>query len=146
MYISGENIVVKPYTPVDAYAVMPMAGGIISGGTGGEATVTKGVRFLWTYNPANPAGNPSGFAGSGWFENSVGTPIWYNQYEYKPQLTLETILYEFSQGHRHNLNDVFEHWQIYVAEQAQGNVDVVKEFVMQLMAVSDDACWSFIQG
>lgn len=27
MYISGENIVVKPYTPVDAYAVMPMAGG-----------------------------------------------------------------------------------------------------------------------
>lgn len=145
MYISGENIVMKPYTPVDAYAVMPMEGGITSGGTGGDATVTQGVRFLWTYDPANPAGNPSGFTGSGWFENSVGTPIW-NLKDSGSSLTLETILYEFSQGHRHNLNDVFEHWQIYVAEQAQGNVDVVKEFVMQLMAVSGIDCWSFIQG
>lgn len=139
MYISGENIVVKPYTPVDAYAVMPMAGGIISGGTGGDATVTKGVRFLWVYDPGTPAGAPSGFTGMGWFENSMGTPIW-NLKDSGSSLTLETILYEFSKNQRHDLNDVFENWQIYVNEQAQANVDVVKDFINQL----SDECWTFI--
>lgn len=139
MYISGENIVVKPYTPVDAYAVMPTAGVVISGGTGGDATVTKGVRCLWVYDPGTPAGAPSGFTGMGWFENSMGTPIW-NLKDSGSSLTLETILYEFSENQRHDLNDVFEHWQIYVNEQAQANVDVVKNFINQLR----DECWTFI--
>lgn len=139
MYISGENIVMKPYTPVDAYAVMPSPGGIISGETGGEEIETRGVRFLWVYAPGTPAGAPSGFTGMGWFENSMGTPIW-NLKDSGSSLTLETILYEFSENQRHDLNDVFEHWQIYVNEQAQANVDVVKDFINQLR----DECWTFI--
>ena len=55
------------YTPVEAYGVSTFAAGIISGGTGGEATVTQGVRFTWVYDPDSPDASPSGFTGQGWF-------------------------------------------------------------------------------
>lgn len=133
MYISGENIVMKPYTPVDAYAVMPMAGGIISGGTGGDATLTDGVRFNWVYDPNNP--DKSGFTGQGWFAEIEGSPIYYNIQEHN--MTLEGILSEFA-GDRVDLNDVFQNWQIYVdAEKSKGR-DVVFEFQQKL----GWTCWS----
>lgn len=135
MYISGENIVMKPYTPVDAYAVMPMAGGIISGGTGGDATLTDGVRFNWVYDPNNP--DKSGFTGQGWFADAEGSPIYYNIQEH--HMTLEGILSEFA-GDRVDLNDVFQNWQIYVdAEKSKGR-DVVFEFQQKL----GWTCWSNI--
>ena len=138
MYISGENIVVKPYTPVDAYAVMPMADGITSGGTGGDATLTDGVRFLWVYNPDTPNGSPSGFTGKGWFADLPGSPIWYSIEFYS--MTLGGILGEFANGTRTNLNDVFTNWQNYVdALSSQGN-DVLQNFQRAV----DYECWSNI--
>ena len=137
MYISGENIVMKPYTPVDAYAVMPTAGVVISGGSGGESTVTKGVRFLWVYNPTKPEASPSGFIGRGWFEETEGSPIWYS---IKRGMTLEGILGEFSTGHRVNLNDVFQNWQDYVEEQGAQGKDVVQLF--QANFGFDSGCWT----
>lgn len=135
MYISGENIVVKPYAPVDAYAVMPMADGIISGGTGGDATLTQGVRFTWVYDPNTPDASPSGFTGQGWFADAEGSPIYYNIQEHG--MTLEGILSEFA-GDRVDLNDVFQNWQIYVdAEKSKGR-DVVFEFQQRL----GWKCWS----
>lgn len=132
MYISGENIVVKPYTPVDAYAVMPMEGGITSGGTGGDATVTQGVRFLWVYNPGTPDGPPSGFSGKGWFADMVGSPIEYSK------MKLSDILQEFSTGARVDLNDVFQKWQGYVDKELANENDILKTFQM---AVGYD-CWT----
>ena len=138
MYISGENIVMKPYTPVDAYAVMPMAGGIISGGTEGDATLTGSVRFSWVYDPNTPDKSPSGFTGQGWFAEIEGSPIWYSIKF--GGMTLEGILGEFSAGHRVNLNDVFQKWQNYVdAGEFQGR-DVVFEFQQRL----GWKCWSNI--
>ena len=135
MYISGENIVMKPYTPVDAYAVMPMADSIISGGTGGDATLTQGVRFTWVYDPSTPDASPSGFTGQGWFADAEGSPIYYNIQ--KHDITLEGILSEFA-GDRVDLNDVFQNWQIYVdAEKSKGR-DVVFEFQQRL----GWQCWS----
>lgn len=135
MYISGENIVMKPYTPVDAYAVMPMADSIISGGTGGDATLTQGVRFTWVYDPNTPDASPSGFTGQGWFADAEGSPIYYNIQEHR--MTLEGILSEFA-GDRVDLNDVFQNWQIYVdAEKSKGR-DVVFEFQQRL----GWKCWS----
>lgn len=136
MYISGENIVMKPYTPVDAYAVTPMGNNVISGATGGDATLTDGVRFLWAYNNATPTGSPSGFTGKGWFESVPGTPIWYSiESQF---MTLNEILDGFSSGTRTNLNDIFQHWQNYVdTQEFQGN-DVVQEFQKHV----DYDCWS----
>ena len=72
MYLEGSNTV--EYTPVDAYAVMPMADGIISGGGGDEATVVQSTRFYWVYNPESP--ETSGFTGSGkWFCGVANTPL-----------------------------------------------------------------------
>lgn len=136
MYISGENIVMKPYTPVDAYAVMPMAGGIISGGTGGDATLTDGVRFNWVYDPNNP--DKSGFTGQGWFAEIEGSPIWYSIKF--GGMTLDGILGEFGTGKRVDLNDVFQKWQNYVdAGESQGK-DIVQEFQQKL----GWTCWSNI--
>lgn len=137
MYINGENIVVKPYTPVDAYAVMPMAGGIISGGTGGDATLTQGVRFTWVYDPDTPDASPSGFTGQGWFADAEGSPIYYNIQEHG--MTLEGILSEFA-GDRVDLNDVFQNWQIYVDAEKSQERDVVFEFQQKL----GWTCWSNI--
>lgn len=136
MYISGENIVVKPYTPVDAYAVMPMAGGITSGGTGGDATVTQGVRFTWVYDPDTPDASPSGFTGQGWFADKVGSPIWYCITFCS--MTLEGILAGFGSGDRVSLNDVFQNWQNYVDAQGFQGKDVIQEFQQQLGWI----CWT----
>ena len=130
MYISGENIVMKPYTPVDAYAVMPTAGVVISGWSGGESTVTKGVNFLWVYNPVNPAEPPSGFTGMGWFADTEHSPIWCSiKYH---EMTLKGILDGFANGYRTNLNDVFQNWQDYVEEQGALGRDVVMLFQEEL--------------
>lgn len=138
MYISGENIVMKPYTPVDAYAVMPTAGVVISGGSGGESTVTKGVNFLWVYNPVNPAGPPSGFTGMGWFADTEHSPIWYSIQS--KTATLEDILNGFAGGGRVNLNDVFQNWQDYVEEQGALGRDVVMLFQEEFGFHS--GCWT----
>lgn len=111
MYISGENIVVKPYTPVDAYAVMPMAGGITSGGTGDGNVTVSHTRFFWVYDPDNPSG--SGFTGAGWFCGVVGTPL----QEYK---TEEDFLAVFG-TEKTDLNDEFTAWQEYVNQNPEGN-------------------------
>lgn len=124
------------YTPVEAYGVSTFAGGISSGGMGGDATVTEGVRFLWKYDPDTPDKTPSGFTGQGWFADTNGSPIWYSIQFYS--MTLQGILDEFAGGTRTNLNDVFTNWQNYVdAAGSQGN-DVVQQFQR---AVGYD-CWS----
>lgn len=137
MYISGENIVVKPYTPVDAYAVMPTAGVVISGGNGGDNTITKGVRFLWVYNSTKPEASPSGFIGRGWFEETEGSPIWYCITFCS--MTLEGILNGFA-GDRVDLNDVFQNWQDYVEEQGALGRDVVQLF--QANFGFGSGCWT----
>lgn len=135
--ITGSNDV---YTPVDAYGVTTFADGISSGGTGGDATLTQGVRFMWVYNPASPEGAPSGFTGHGWFEETDGSPIWYSIQN--SGITMERILEGFANGNRTNLNDVFQNWQNYVdAAASQGN-DIVKNFQQ---SVGYD-CWSNLNG
>lgn len=135
--ITGSNDV---YTPVDAYGVTTFADGISSGGTGGDATLTQGVRFMWVYDPDNPSGAPSGFTGQGWFEGTNGSPIWYSTNLYN--ITLADILKGFADGDRTDLNDVFKNWQNYVdAAASQGN-DIVQNF-QQLVGYS---CWSNLNG
>lgn len=138
MYISGENIVMKPYTPVDAYAVMPMADGITSGEVGGGHTVTQGVQFLWVYVPETPNGSPSGFTGKGWFADAEGSPIWYSIEFFG--MTLDGILSEFAAGDRKNLNDVFQNWQNYVDAQGSQGKDVVQLF--QANFGFGSGCWT----
>lgn len=124
------------YTPVEGNGVSLFAEGIMSGGTGGDATVTQGVRFLWVYDPDHPTGSPSGFTGQGWFAEVEGSPIWHSTQNYG--ITLDVILKEFKGGTRINLNDVFTRWQNYVdAAGSQGN-DVLKQFQER---VGYD-CWS----
>ena len=129
----GDNVV--DYTPVEAYPVMTMDVGIISGGTGGNATTTQGVQFFWVFNPTWPDSNPSGFTGQGWFAETEGSPIWYSiQFH---SMTLDGILSEFASGRRISLNDVFTNWQNYVnAAGSQGN-DVVQQFQQKLGWI----CW-----
>lgn len=111
MYISGENIVMKPYTPVDAYAVMPMADGIVSGGAGdGNVSVGK-TRFFWVYDPDNPGRN--GFTGAGWFCEIANTPL--------ERISGTELLRQFSAGERTDLNKEFEAWQIVVSNQPDGS-------------------------
>lgn len=140
MYISGENIVVKPYTPVDAYAVMPMDAGVASSDVGGGHTITQGVRFIWAYDPDNPNGPPSGFTGQGWFADADGSPIWYSIKFFN--MTLEGILSEFAVGGRANLNDVFQNWQNYVDASGSQSRDIVKEFQQKL----GWDCWSNVNS
>lgn len=110
MYISGENIVVKPYTPVDAYAVMPMADGITSGGNGGGNVIVGRTRFYWVYNPDPMA--PNGFTGAGWFCDIQNTPLYGI-----PEAELRR---QFATGERTDLNKEFETWQILVNNQPDG--------------------------
>lgn len=110
MYISGENIVVKPYTPVDAYAVTPMADGIISGGNGGGNVIVGRTRFYWVYNPDPMA--PNGFTGAGWFCDIQNTPLYGI-----PEAELRR---QFATGERTDLNKEFETWQILVNNQPDG--------------------------
>lgn len=111
MYISGENIVMKPYTPVDAYAVMPMAGGITSGGTGDGNVIVDKTRFFWVYDPDHP--EKSGFTGVGWFCGVTGTPLQYISSD-------EELLKQFANG-RTDLNQEFTAWQEYVDQYPEGN-------------------------
>lgn len=123
MYISGENIVVKPYTPVDAYAVMPMADGIISGGTGDDNVVVGQTRFYWVYDPLNL--KASGFTGKGWFCGVPGTPL--------EEWTEEKLFEEFEAG-RKDLNDIFAKWQEFI-NTTPGNW--VAEFMLM---IGNSAC------
>ncbi len=133
-YLSGEEYIT--YTPVEAYGISTFADGIISGGTGGDATVTQGVRFLWVYNPDTPNAAPSGFTGQGWFADAEGSPIWYSiQFS---GMTLQGILDEFAAGTRTNLNDVFTNWQNYVDALGSQGTDAVQQFQQKL----GWTCWS----
>lgn len=133
---TGSETIYINYTPVQARGISTFAGGIASGGTGGDATITQGVRFTWVYDPGNPDDTPSGFTGQGWFAGTEGSPIWYSSEFYN--MTLKGILDGFYAGTRTNLNDVFTNWQNYVdAEGSIGN-DVVQQFQR---AVGYD-CWS----
>lgn len=135
MAIYGDNDVYAN-SPVAAYSVGTRDGGIISGGTGGDAAVTEGVRFFWTYDPNSPDKAPSGFTGQGWFAETAGSPIWYNiQFH---SMTLQGILDGFAGGNRTGLNDVFTNWQNYVDAQGSQGTDVVKQF--QRWVGYD--CWS----
>lgn len=132
MYISGENIVVKPYTPVDAYAVMPMAGGIISGGSGDEnVSVGSSARFYWVYDPEPSARN--GFTGAGWFCGVTGTPL-------QSIPSDEELLKQFANG-RTDLNDEFAAWQEFVNNCPTGNW-VSRFMVMIVLAGGDEGCFS----
>lgn len=123
------------YTPVEAYEVSTFADGIVSGGTGGDATISGGVRFTWVFDPSSPGGNPSGFTGRGWFEETEHSPIWYSV-NYCG-MTLEKILQDFATGERKNLNDVFANWQTYVNSQPNGK-DIVAIFQSQFPYFT---CW-----
>lgn len=124
------------YTPVEAYGISTYAGGISSGGTGGDATSTQGVRFLWVYDPDMPDKAPSGFTGGGWYEDRQGSPIWHSSQFYS--ITLEDILAGFKDGTRENLNDVFTNWQDYVDAQGSLGNDVVQDFQYTVPR----GCWS----
>ena len=139
MAIYGDNDVYAN-SPVAAYSVGTRDGGITSGGTGGDAAVTQGVRFFWTYDPTSPNGTPSGFTGKGWFESTPGSPIWYSIQNYG--MTLQGILDGFKEGDRTNLNDVFTNWQNYVDAQGSQGTDVVQQF----QRLVDYDCWSNINS
>lgn len=136
----GSETIYINYTPVQARGISPYAGGIISGGTGGNATTTKGVQFTWVYDPDNPRITPSGFTGQGWFAETEGSPIWYS-IEFCG-MTLDGILAEFAGGNRENLNDVFRNWQSYVDAQGWQDKDVVQQFQQKL----GWNCWSNLSG
>ena len=133
MAIYGDNDVYAN-SPVAAYSVGTRNGGIISGGTGDEATVTQGVNFKWVYDPNDSAG--SGFTGNGWFADTLGSPIWCSIQYYG--MTLQGILDEFAVGTRTNLNDVFKNWQNYVDLEGSQDNDVLQQF--QRLVGYD--CWS----
>lgn len=107
MYLEGSNTV--EYTPVDAYAVMPMADGIISGGSGGDAIVVQNARFLWSYDP--DGAQDDGFINQGWFFNVSYSPLVV--YGIDSREKLDT--YFESNG---DLNLVFQKWQEFVQENA----------------------------
>ena len=94
------------YTPVQAYSLNSERSGIISGGNGEGAITTEGARFSWVYDPDNP--DSSGFTGRGWFEDAG--PITQAGYN------VQTILEQFANGQRTDLNDVFAAWQRYCDE------------------------------
>lgn len=129
MYLEGSEYV--EYTPVEAYAVMPMAEGIISGGTGDETIVVQSTRFFWVFDPDNIGGTGNGFTGHGWFTSSENMPL-YGVDENKLEEDLRS-------GALTNLNDYFRTWQQVVNNQPDGS-DYVTDF-MQLLGW-DRACFS----
>ena len=112
----GENIVY--YTPVEAYPVMTMDVGIISGGTGDNNVVVQSTRFFWVYDPDNQ--EVSGFTGKGWFTDTPNTPLY--------QVNEKQLLSEFQNGTRTNLIDYFIEWQEIVSSQTP-ETDYVRDFV-----------------
>ena len=77
-------------------------------------------------------GISSGFTGVGWFEDTCGSPIAVSG------KNLDTILAEFENGSRTNLNDVLEAWQTYVSD----HPGTVSSFVNTLVAKGGGGCWS----
>lgn len=131
MYLEGSEYVT--YTPVDAYAVMPMVEGIISGGGGDEATIVEKTRFYWVYDPNNLG--KSGFTGCGkWFCGEPNTPL--------AKITEDQLLSEFSTGTRTSLNAEFQEWQELVASQTPGETDYVKNFINMLVLAGGGDCYS----
>lgn len=131
--ISGSEEI--QYTPVEAYGVSTLAEGIISGGGGGDATISGGVRFFWVYYPYSPDESPSGFTGGGWYETLDNSPIWYSA---QNGLDLNTILNGFATpGGRTDLNDVFRLWKTYVSNVGNNN-EIVKNFQLSI----NSACWN----
>lgn len=139
MAIYGDNDVYAN-SPVAAYSVGTRDGGIISGGTGGHVTTTRGVNFEWVYDPGTPGASPSGFTGQGWFAETPGSPIWW--YCSQKGTDLKTILEEFAGGTRTNLNDVFQNWQTYVDALGFQGTDAVQQFQQEL----GWTCWSNLTG
>lgn len=114
--MNGSNYV--EYTPVQAYGIMPMANGIISGGTGDEVTVTDGVTFYWVYDPDNAG--VSGFSGSGnWFCEVPNTPL--------ANTTYDALMQKFASG-IDNLNSEFAAWQEVIQNQT-GDTDYLHDFM-----------------
>lgn len=116
--IYGDNVVY--YTPVEAYPVMLLDGGIISGVTGDDNVIVGSTRFFWIYDPDNPT--LSGFTGGG---------KWYCGVPYTPLANIsdDTVLrQEFASGERENLNTEFTEWQDVVSNQPSG-ADYVKDFM-----------------
>ncbi|WP_287493438.1 hypothetical protein [Sellimonas sp.] len=126
MYLEGSEYV--EYTPVEAYGVSTFDVGIISGGTSGDATIVKGTRFYWVYDPNNLSA--SGFTGSGkWYCEVENTPLY--------GLSEAELLNEFETQVRTNLNEEFQAWQALI--NSQGNdTDYAGNFAKML----PDACWS----
>lgn len=139
MAIYGDNDVYAN-SPVAAYSVGTRDGGIISGGTGGEATATQGVNFKWVYDPGTPGASPSGFTGQGWFADTPGSPIWYSSEI--GSTSLQDILDGFESGTRTTLNDVFQNWQNYVDAAGSQENDVLQQF--QRLVGYD--CWSNLKA
>ena len=134
--IYGSNSV-EEYSTVQAFTADPSDSGIISGGTGDSTVVVGGVRFYWIYNPQNPSGPGSGFTGCGWFETIDDTPI---KVCGKP---LSSILDQFADGTRSDLNDVFSTWQSYVIQQAEsGRTGIVSNFEELLGRANGWDCWN----
>ncbi len=126
------------YTPLEVDGVDNNESGIISGGFGDDTTVTRGVRFLWVYDPTNSLDSPSGFTGHGWFENNTNTPIGY--YIQKNGVTLNDIISRFNNG-KDNLNDVFLNWQNHVNTiYEQSKIDLVQQF-QYLVDDKGRGCW-----
>lgn len=121
----GDYVV--DYTPVEAYPVMTMDFGIISGGTGDHDVVVQTTRFFWVYDPNNL--EVSGFTGEGWFTDQLNTPL-YGINEAK-------LLEEFQNG-REDLTDYFETWKDKVSSQPPG-ADYVKDFIFLI----GSNCFSF---
>lgn len=118
MYREGEEHIT--YTPVEAHEVSTYAGGIISGGTGDEATIVGNARFLWVYDPNSP--DTSGFSGIGeWFCGVPNTPL--------SSITEEELIRQFTTGERTNLNDFFQAWQELVSSQQPGETDYFGNFI-----------------
>lgn len=111
--LSGSEVV---YTPVEANGVSFQAARIISGGSGGDATITSSMRFFWFYNPDTKQG---GFTGVRWYEDMVGSPIYNYLRDNSKQLS--EFLDEFVDAvPRQNLNDIFSAWNDFVKNNSEG--------------------------
>lgn len=116
MAISGSNYI--EYETVAANAISTFALGQISGGGEGSGTVVGGASFNWTYDPDLTSGN--GFTGNGWFCGVPNTPL--------AGITEESLIDQFNNQGRTNLDDYFKNWQSVVDNQPEGS-DYVHDFM-----------------
>lgn len=99
--IYGDNYV-EVYSPVEAYSVNSRSARIISGGSGDDAVISQGTRFLWRYDPDNP--DNSGFTGYGWFADEPNTPLATFGND-------DAVNQAFANEEISNLNTYFAAWQ-----------------------------------